>query len=81
MGAYKRELDIVDGYVVHTLYPERRLPLSEFALGLSFPDGSGYGGPAIGVGTFTLENNLNVDHDTGMGPPPAAFWAKVRGWA
>ena len=62
------------GYVVHKIYPDRKVPLSEFALGLAFPDGSGVGGPAIGVGTFTLENNLNVDHETGMGSHPAAFW-------
>lgn len=74
MGAYKRDLEIVDGFVTHRIYKDRKLPLSDFALGLSFPDGSGVGGPAIGVGTFTLENNLNVDHDTGMGIHPAAFW-------
>lgn len=74
MGAHQRELDIVDGFVVHKLYPDRKLPLSDFALGLTFPDGSGYGGPAIGVGTYTLENNRNVDHETGMGSHPVAFW-------
>ena len=74
LGAYKRDLEFRDGFVAHKLYPDRKVPLSDFALGLSFPDGSGVGGPAIGVGCFTLENNLNVDHDTGMGSHPAAFW-------
>ncbi len=75
MGAVKRDLKFEDGYVVHKIYPERRVPISEFALGVSFPDGSGYGGPAIGVGTFTLENNINTDKKTGVAKHhPAAFW-------
>jgi len=44
-------------------------------LGVSFNDGSGYGGPAIGVGSFTLENNINTDKKTGIAKHhPAAFW-------
>ena len=77
LGAVKRDLDLEDGFVVHKIYPDRRCPISDFALGLSFPDGSGYGGPAIGVGTFTLENNLNTNKKTGVvvnEHRPAAFW-------
>ena len=75
MGAAKRDLTFEDGYVVHKIYPERRLPISDFALGISFPDGSGYGGPAIGLGTFTLENNINTDKKTGLAKHhPAAYW-------
>ncbi len=75
MGAMKRDLMFEDGYVVHRIYPDRRVPISEFALGIAFPDGSGYGGPAIGVGTFTLENNINTDKKTGVAKHhPAAFW-------
>ena len=48
--------------------------MSDLALGLAFEDGSGYGGPAIGVGTFTLPNNINYDPATGYSPKPAAFW-------
>lgn len=75
LGAATRELLLKDGFVVHRVYPERRAPLSDFALGLSFADGSGVGGPAIGVGTFTLENNINTDKKTGLATHhPAAFW-------
>lgn len=75
MGAVKRDLEFKDGYVIHRIYPERRLPISSFALGVSFDDGSGYGGPAIGVGTFTLENNINSDKNTGIAKHrPAAYW-------
>lgn len=75
MGAVKRDLKFEDGYVVHKLYPDRRLPISDFSLGVCFDDGSGYGGPAIGVGSFTLENNINTDKQTGVAKHhPAAFW-------
>ena len=74
LGAYKRDLEFKDGYVVHKIYTDRKVPLAEFALGLAFPDGSGVGGPAIGVGTFTLENNINYDKETGIGEHPVAFW-------
>ncbi len=75
MGAVKRDLEFRKGYVVHKIYPERKLPITTFALGVSFDDGSGYGGPAIGVGTFTLENNINSDKKTGIAQHhPAAYW-------
>ncbi|MBU5333256.1 xanthine dehydrogenase family protein molybdopterin-binding subunit [Anaerocolumna aminovalerica] len=75
MGVVKRDLEFRDGYVAHKIYPERKLPISDFALGVSFNDGSGYGGPAIGVGSFTLENNINTDKKTGIAKHhPAAFW-------
>lgn len=75
MGVMKRDLEFEDGYVVHKIYKERKIPIKEFALGISFDDGSGYGGPAIGVGTFTLENNINTDKKTGVAKHhPAAFW-------
>ncbi|MCE5236242.1 MAG: xanthine dehydrogenase family protein molybdopterin-binding subunit [Clostridiaceae bacterium] len=74
MGAHKRDLELRDGYVAHKIYPDRKLPLSDFALGITFPDGSGVGGPAIGVGAFTLENNINTDKATGLGEHPVAFW-------
>ncbi|MGB4659009.1 MAG: xanthine dehydrogenase family protein molybdopterin-binding subunit [Mobilitalea sp.] len=75
MKAVKRDLEFKDGYVADKIYPERKLPISTFALGISFKDGSGYGGPAIGVGVFTLENNINTDKKTGITKHhPAAFW-------
>ena len=58
---------------------EKLLDLAQIKLGyikreLYLEDGSGYGGPAIGVGTFTLPNNINYDPATGYSPKPAAFW-------
>lgn len=74
LGYIKRELYLEDGWIINRNHPESRMPMSDLALGLAFEDGSGYGGPAIGVGTFTLPNNINYDPATGYSPKPAAFW-------
>ena len=74
LGDIKRELYLEDGWIINRNHPESRMPMSDLALGLAFEDGSGYGGPAIGVGTFTLPNNINYDPATGYSPKPAAFW-------
>lgn len=74
LGYIKRELYLEDGWIINRNHPESRMPMSNLALGLAFEDGSGYGGPAIGVGTFTLPNNINYDPATGYSPKPAAFW-------
>ena len=74
LGYIKRELYLEDGWIINRNHPESRMPMSDLALGLAFEDGSGSGGPAIGVGTFTLPNNINYDPATGYSPKPAAFW-------
>jgi len=74
LGYIKRELYLEDGWIINRNHPESRMPMSDLALGLAFEDGSGYGGPAIGVGTFTLPNNINYDPATGYSPKPAAYW-------
>ena len=74
LGYIKRELYLEDGWIINRNHPESRMPMSDLALGLAFEDGSGYGGPAIGVDTFTLPNNINYDPATGYSPKPAAFW-------
>ena len=74
LGYIKRELYLEDGWIINRNHPESRMPMSDLALGLAFEDGSGYGGPAIGVGTITLPNNINYDPATGYSPKPAAFW-------
>ena len=74
LGTWKKDLDIVDGYVVRKYHPEVREPISTFALGLTLEDGSGIGGPAIGVGSFVVPNNIAADKKTGLSPKPVAFW-------
>ncbi len=74
LGTWKKDLDIEDGYVVRKFHPEVREPISTFALGLSLEDGSGIGGPAIGVGSYVVPNNIAADKKTGLSPKPVAFW-------
>ena len=81
LGYIKRELYLEDGWIINRNHPESRMPMSDLALGLAFDDGSGYGGPAIGVGTFTLPNNINYDPATGYSPKPAAFWTTAAAGA
>ena len=81
LGYIKRELYLEDGWITNRNHPESRMPMSDLALGLAFEDGSGYGGPAIGVGTFTLPNNINYDPATGYSPKPAAFWTTAAAGA
>ena len=81
LGYIKRELYLEDGWILNRNHPESRMPMSDLALGLAFEDGSGYGGPAIGVGTFTLPNNINYDPATGYSPKPAAFWTTAAAGA
>ena len=81
LGYIKRELYLEDGWIINRNHPESRMPMSDLALGLAFEDGSGYGGPAIGVGTFTLPNNINYDPAPGYSPKPAAFWTTAAAGA
>lgn len=81
LGYIKRELYLEDGWIINRNHSESRMPMSDLALGLAFEDGSGYGGPAIGVGTFTLPNNINYDPATGYSPKPAAFWTTAAAGA
>lgn len=81
LGYIKRELYLEDGWIINRNHPESRMPMSDLALGLAFEDGSGYGGPAIGVGTFTLPNNINYDPATGYSPKPAAYWTTAAAGA
>ena len=81
LGYIKRELYLEDGWIINRNHPESRMPMSDLALGLAFEDGSGYGGPAIGVGTFTLPNNINYAPATGYSPKPAAFWTTAAAGA
>ena len=81
LGYIKRELYLEDGWIINRNHPESRMPMSDLALGLAFEDGSGYGGPAIGVGTFTLPNNINYDPANGYSPKPAAFWTTAAAGA
>jgi CO/xanthine dehydrogenase Mo-binding subunit len=74
IGLSKRDLELRDGYVVSKIYPDRKVAISELALGLTFEDGSGIHGPIIGRGAFIPPNVRNADKKTGLGEHPVVFW-------
>ena len=74
LGVYKRDLEMRDGFIVSKIYPDRKVAISELALGLTFEDGSGVHGPIIGRGAFIPPNVRNADKKTGLGEHPVVFW-------
>jgi CO/xanthine dehydrogenase Mo-binding subunit len=74
LSLYERDLKLEDGYVVSTQYPDRKVAISELALGLTFEDGSGIHGPIIGRGSFVPANVTNFDPETGLSGKPVVFW-------
>ncbi|SCZ78266.1 xanthine dehydrogenase family protein molybdopterin-binding subunit [Acidaminobacter hydrogenoformans] len=74
LGVYKRDLEMRDGFIVSKIYPDRKVAISELALGLTFEDGSGVHGPIIGRGAFIPPNIRNADKKTGLGDHPVVFW-------
>lgn len=74
LGLYKRDLELKDGFIVSKIYPDRKVAISELALGLTFEDGSAIHGPVIGRGAFVPPNIRNADKKTGLGDHPVAFW-------
>ncbi|MBF8984225.1 xanthine dehydrogenase family protein molybdopterin-binding subunit [Lutibacter sp. B2] len=74
LGIYKRDLKLEDGYVVSTIYPDKKVAIADLSLGLTMPDGSGIHGPIIGRGVFIPPNVKDHDHETGLGDKPVAYW-------
>jgi len=74
MGIYKRDLELEDGHIASKIYPDRKMPISDLALGLTLEDGSGIHGPIIGRGVFIPPNIRNADKKTGLGDKPVVFW-------
>ncbi len=74
MGIYKRDLELLDGFIASKIYPDKKIPITELALGLTLEDGSGIHGPIIGRGVFIPANIRNADKKTGLGDKPVVFW-------
>jgi len=70
----EEDLDLKDGYIVSKIYPDKKVPISGLAMGLTMPDGSGIHGPIIGRGAFIPPNVKDTDKETGQGDKPVAFW-------
>ena len=49
--------------------PDHSVKFSQLALGYAFPDGSGIGGPLIGVGRYIAQGLTNLNKETGQGLP------------
>ncbi|WP_242837299.1 xanthine dehydrogenase family protein molybdopterin-binding subunit [Alkaliphilus transvaalensis] len=74
LGIFPRDLQLEEGFVRSSIYPNKRIPIKDLALGLSMEDGSAVHGPLIGRGTFIPENIRNFDMDTGLADNPVVFW-------
>jgi CO/xanthine dehydrogenase Mo-binding subunit len=69
LRAHPRDLDH-DGekiFVRHDL--EHSVLFTQLALGYTHPDGSGVGGPLIGVGRYIAQGLTNLNKDSGQGLP------------
>lgn len=60
--------------VASKYHRDMRVDIKTFALGMPLDDGSGIGGPAIGVGTFTLPNNMAYNAADSQSEKGVAFW-------
>ncbi|MCK8058547.1 MULTISPECIES: xanthine dehydrogenase family protein molybdopterin-binding subunit [unclassified Fusibacter] len=74
LGIIDRDLELEDEFIVSKIYPQKRIPICELAVGLSMEDGSGIHGPIIGRGVFIPDNLRNADPETGLGDNPVLFW-------
>ena len=70
----KNELDIQEGIVKRKDGTGLEIPISRFAIGYQFDNGSTIGGPVIGRGVFIPEGIINIDPVTGESPKPVANW-------
>jgi CO/xanthine dehydrogenase Mo-binding subunit len=50
-------------------HPERAIPLQQFVMGYTFPNGSAIGGPLIGRGSYVAPGLTYLDPETGQGLP------------
>lgn len=58
---------------------DREVPLSEIALGGTYPSGGGFAGPVLGYGMYTAEGLTNLDPETGKGAPGLSWTVGARG--
>lgn len=50
-------------------HPAKGIAFRQIAVGFSYPDGNGIGGPLIGVGRYCAQGLSNIDKETGQGLP------------
>jgi CO/xanthine dehydrogenase Mo-binding subunit len=50
-------------------HPQKSVTFRQIAVGYSYPDGNGIGGPLVGVGRYIAQGLSNLDKQTGQGYP------------
>jgi len=65
----KTDLTIEDGVVFPKGQPDKGLPLQQFAMGYTYPNGTAIGGPVIGRGSYVPRALTYLDPETGQGFP------------
>ncbi|KAA8678802.1 xanthine dehydrogenase family protein molybdopterin-binding subunit [Clostridium sp. HV4-5-A1G] len=69
LRASKRDLALGDECVYVKQFPENKVSYKEIAVGYTYPNGNGIGGPLIGRGKYIAQGLTILDKDTGQGRP------------
>jgi CO/xanthine dehydrogenase Mo-binding subunit len=69
LRALKSDITIEDGMVFPKGQPDKGIPLQQFAMGYTYPNGSAIGGPVIGRGSYVPRGLTYLDPETGQGLP------------
>jgi CO/xanthine dehydrogenase Mo-binding subunit len=65
----KTELVLENEMVYPIGQPDRGIPLQQFAMGYTYPNGNAIGGPVIGRGSYVPRGLTYLDPETGQGYP------------
>jgi len=65
----KTELVLENEMVYPKGQPDRGIPLQQFAMGYTYPNGNAIGGPVIGRGSYVPRGLTYLDPETGQGYP------------
>ncbi|AGY74652.1 xanthine dehydrogenase family protein molybdopterin-binding subunit [Clostridium autoethanogenum] len=69
LRAAKHDLALGDECVYVKQFPEEKIYYSEIAVGYTYPNGNGIGGPLIGRGNSIAQGLTILDQETGQGRP------------
>jgi CO/xanthine dehydrogenase Mo-binding subunit len=69
----KRDLTLENELVFPKGQPEKGIPLAQFAMGYTYPNGTAIGGPVMGRGSYVPRGLTYLDPQTGQGLP-ALVW-------
>jgi CO/xanthine dehydrogenase Mo-binding subunit len=69
LRAAKADLALENEMVFPKGQPDRGIPLQQFAMGYTYPNGTAIGGPVIGRGSYVPRGLTYLDPETGQGYP------------